>query len=498
MTQKKVFYITIHLLLCFLAIAIVPASVYLINVPNHITPVICVLLMISLCLCFMKVVQKPMGRILLVLISVFAMVMSVLGNYSNPYWNSVYYKENVSLYSRSLDDELTKEDAIEDLGYAMKQLKKIHPACAKEIPEEVQQRYEKVLAEMNHTETISVCELNRKIESIFSVMKDGHSYVKFQTEEPHYMRDVERFRQKNCSLVALNGIELSDLLKQMEDLYSYEVESWQLMCMKNDLIKKEGLQYLGFDTDDGITYTYESKDGERIDATYDTDDFITYDEYVVYNQLEENASQETPFVYYEIDAEKDVAILTLDSCKFNQVYRDCLKNMFTEIKESGIHNVAVDLRANGGGDSRVANEFFRYLNIGTWEECTYEWRFGWFWYRSGNITIQNQKYSDLTFNGNVYILTSTNSFSSSMLFAQYVKDNKLGMIVGEAPGNTPNGYGDMTLFLLPNSRLLLQLSTKQFFRIDQDNPSRLVDPDIPCKSGDAINILYQTIAELDI
>ena len=113
MTQKKVFYITIHLLLCFLAIAIVPASVYLINVPNHITPVICVLLMISLCLCFMKVVQKPMGRILLVLISVFAMVMSVLGNYSNPYWNSVYYKENVSLYSRSLDDELTKEDAIE-------------------------------------------------------------------------------------------------------------------------------------------------------------------------------------------------------------------------------------------------------------------------------------------------------------------------------------------------------------------------------------------------
>ena len=71
------------------------------------------------------------------------------------------------------------------------------------------------------------------------------------------MRDVERFRQKNCSLVALNGIELSYLLKQTEELYSYEVESWQLMCMKNDLIKKEALQYLGFHTDDGITYTYE-------------------------------------------------------------------------------------------------------------------------------------------------------------------------------------------------------------------------------------------------
>ncbi|MFA9398889.1 MAG: hypothetical protein ACERKV_11590, partial [Clostridiaceae bacterium] len=39
---------------------------------------------------------------------------------------------------------------------------------------------------------------------------------------------------------------------------------------------------------------------------------------------------------------------------------------------------------------------------------------------------KNNKYNDMLFEGNVYILTSTSTFSSAMNFAEYIKDNKLG------------------------------------------------------------------------
>ncbi len=44
-------------------------------------------------------------------------------------------------------------------------------------------------------------------------------------------------------------------------------------------------------------------------------------------------------------------------------------------------------------------------------------------------------YDDLTFNGPVYVLTSANSFRSAILFAQYIKDNLMGTLIGEEPGN---------------------------------------------------------------
>lgn len=494
MKSKNMLYITIHIIIGIAAAAIVPASVFLMQIPDYMTIVLCTAYVITFILCFKSAIKRPVGKIVLSILSLLTIIISVLGNYCNPYWNSIYFKGNVSDYSQPIDTMLTREEAKEDLEYAMHYLKKLHPAFYKDTPAQVHQRYETVLADFDKTEMISVCELSRKIEYIFSVMRDAHSYVMFQEKDEHYMKDIYQFNQDNNIITAINGIPLTDLLKQTEDLYSYEVESWQLKRLKNDLSSLEGLQYLGFSTDEGITYTYESADGTKKDYTYHTKDFLTYDEYVKYNQITDTEQEEVPFVYYETDKEKDLAILTLNSCNYNEEYKACLQEMFTEIKETGIHNVAVDLRTNGGGNSLVADEFIRYLDVDTWNTGSYEWRFGWFKIPSGNSTTENKRYHDLTFTGNVYVLTSANSFSSAMLFPQYIKDNHMGTIIGEAPGNTPNGYGDIAMFRLPNSQLFMQISTKEFFRIDENNPNNLIEPDIPCASDDVMEVLYETIS----
>lgn len=493
MKTKNRLYIILHIIIGIAAAAIVPAGVFFIQIPDYVTIFLCSAFFITFILCFKQAVQKPVRRIVLTALSLLAIIISILGNYCNPYWNSINFKENISDCPLPIDTMLTKKEAEEDLEYVMHYLKKLHPAFYKDIPAQVKQRYEAVLADFNKAETISICELSQKTEYIFSVMRDAHSYVKYRAQDPHYMKDIYQFNQKNDTITAINGISLADLLKQTEDLYSYEVESWQLKRLKNDLSSLEGLQYLGFSADEGITYTYESEDGTAKDYTYHTKDFLTYDAYAAYNQITDMEQEEEQFVYYEIDPTKNLAILTLNSCNYNDEYTACLQEMFTKIKEAGIHNVAVDLRDNGGGNSLVADEFIRYLDVDTWNTGSYKWRFGWFQIPSGNSTIENKKYHDLTFTGNVYILTSANSFSSAMLFPQYIKDNHMGTIIGEAPGNTPNGYGDIAMFTLPNSKLFMQISTKEFFRIDGNNPDNLIEPDIPCASDDVMEVLYETI-----
>ena len=204
-------------------------------------------------------------------------------------------------------------------------------------------------------------------------------------------------------------------------------------------------------------------------------------------------SQPKPFVYYEMDADKNLAVLTLNSCRFNEEYIGCLKTMFAEIKRSGIGNVAVDLRNNGGGNSLVADEFIKYLDVESFKTATYEWRFGMFTLASGDGIIQNEWYEDLLFDGNVYILTSSDTFSSAMLFAQYIKDNRLGKTVGEAPGLPASHYGEIATFVLPNSKLQFSVSTKFMWRADKESADSHVSPDIPCRAVDAMKALYNEV-----
>ena len=485
------------LLIGICAIMTVPASMCWIQVPDVLTVVLSVLIIVLLiCSLLTKAVNSILGKVLVITFSTFAILISVMGQYCNPYWNSINYKTHVSFSSRPLDALITKEEAIEDLEYAMHYLNKLHPMFYKEQPEEVMTRYQEVLTELDNVETVSVCELNRKIQYIFSVMGDGHTYAKAVVEEPHYMKDIYKFNQANCRLVAINGTELEEMLEQTKDLYSFEVESWQMNLLKQDLSTLERLQYIGIDTEKGVEYTFEAEDGTRENHTYYEEDFLLYEEYEKYNGMDQTEEdvEEISFVHYRIDKENNVAILTLDSCEYNEEYIAAVKGMFTKVKEQQIENVVVDLRNNGGGNSYVANEFIKYLDVESYQTGSFKWRFGIFMIPMEMPETKNARYEDLVFAGNVYVLTSVDSFSSAMLFAQFIADNDMGTLIGEAPGNTPNGYGDIAMFTLPNSDMFMQISTKQFFRADRDNPSDLVEPDIPCDSDEAMDVLYETIA----
>ncbi|HWQ84918.1 MAG TPA: hypothetical protein VN363_10135 [Anaerolineales bacterium] len=113
------------------------------------------------------------------------------------------------------------------------------------------------------------------------------------------------------------------------------------------------------------------------------------------------------FVSYEIDSTAGLGILTLNQCIFNEVYTDTLCAFFQEVKDQGIQNIAVDLRRNGSGNSKVVNEFLRYLDV---DQAAISGganiRFGPYLYQTSSEGEPNERIPELTYTGKIYVLTA--------------------------------------------------------------------------------------------
>lgn len=241
-------------------------------------------------------------------------------------------------------------------------------------------------------------------------------------------------------------------------------------------------------------FTYTWSNGENtIEQTYTADDFVSWNDFVEIRNGYYVPSEPKEFVYYDIDEQKSLAVLTLTQCTYNQTYINCVKEMFAEVKQKNIQNVAVDLRGNGGGNSLVGNEFVKYLPIDSYYDGSFDWRWNYITIHGNNGKIKNERSKNLAFEGNVYILTDSGSFSAAKDFAMLIQDNNFGKIVGEPPANSVNGYGDITNFRLRNTGLFVQISTKKWYRIDQTKTDDYVMPDYPCNGNDCFAKLYEII-----
>lgn len=480
------------LLLTAAGIAVIALNLFLLPMPEWITILISAAILASAVIMWVKLKNKKAAKVIISLVSLFGIAFSLFGSYCNPYWNSIAFYLNADWYCEEYDKELTYAQAKADLDYVMECLEKVHPAFYEEIPAEFWKRYNDEVFVFQHADKITVNRVAQAVQSICFLLGDAHTHITMNYPEERYMKYVYSHRESGDVLKGINGKtweQLLDIRSVSHNKVSYEVKDYGRERLSGYVSTLQGLDYLGISVKDGVTYNYETEDGEKIDLNVTEDDFVTYDEYVKFNNIENNTGEEYRFVSYEINKEKNAAVLTLEECNYNSEYINTLKKMFTEIKEQGITNVAVDLRNNGGGNSLVADELFKYLDIDSFKTGSYDWRLGCFMLKTSPTVITNEKYENLLFNGKLYLLTSNYSFSSAMLFAEFVKDNGLGTIIGEAPGNDPNGYGEISVFRLPNSGAIVQISTKHFRRVDDKNG--LIEPDIPCGAWEALDHFYK-------
>ena len=424
--------------------------------------------------------QKKVA-VALPIVAVIISLISLFGACCNPYFGSVVFR---SAPSSEYTRVITAKEAEEDFKAVLRHLRKCHPLFIDGVPDEYMQSYNAAVANIRSGGDLTVNELRKRLSEFLAPLHDAHTsiYQRF-SDERYLIADWGDMR-----IVSVNGITRDELRERAKNYSSYEVEEW----ISVDVGRLSTLDFYGIEFP--ITFELADDNGNTVTMTYTEDDYLTYDEYLeVMSQRYDGAATEVPFVYYEIDPERSLAVFTLNSCTYNNEYKSTLRNMFEDVKAQGIKNVAVDLRQNGGGNSLVADEFIKYLPVDSYLTSSYKWRLGFLMLNMGNGALSNDKVTDLTFSGDVYILTSSNTFSSAMLFAEFISDNALGTVIGEPPANAANSYGDITIFSLPNSHLRMSCSTK-IFRRASGTDDLLVEPDIPCDSADAISKLYEIVA----
>lgn len=187
-------------------------------------------------------------------------------------------------------------------------------------------------------------------------------------------------------------------------------------------------------------------------------------------------------------------------------FDDFLQSMFAKMRHDSVTTLIVDLRGNGGGRSRYGHQLLQYLgtpssirNYSTAvkfsslyraffpddyrEYATQYLRFAGkqlpdsliltsdFVKEDSSEADKVAESADIeskagTFKGRVYFLIGDGTYSSAIIFATLIKDNKLFTIVGQPTRGRPSHFGEMLVVKLPNSGVLCTISCKKFLRPD--------------------------------
>jgi hypothetical protein len=385
--------------------------------------------------------------------------------------------------TKSWDTVLTKEEALADLDYAVKMLLRHHQACIDGLPSETQQMCDTV--SQNMPATVTLLQFFRDLSSIFSTLHDSHSQVLFLGNTQYITDAVFYYDEDNVAVhggqvvAEINSVDVDVLWESYLQLYSNETDSYAKNQFLQLLLNKNHLTILGVDTSDGITLTY---------ANGETSHHEFYDEF----PQAEQPTEQLPFVYYDILTESDAAVLTLDQCEPNDFYQETVKNFFTEVKQNSIGNVIVDLRANGGGDSAVLDIFLKYLPYEKYDAGYWYQKYGAFNVRFSAENKRIDRDKSLTFDGNVYILSSIYTWSSATNFVAAMKYNNFAQIVGEQSGNL-QVYGELLSYSMPNSQIAFTVSNKKYFLGDTPGNYTYTLPDYPSDSVDALDTALEVI-----
>ena len=380
-----------------------------------------------------------------------------------------------------LESEISKEQAIKDLKYVFDTVSANHPALLTDgnAENEFNSSYVKLRRELMSKDSVTVTELWEKSAELVCTLDDAHTIVTVHGTEYVSGGDEISDAYESGTLVSIDGISADSMKEHFKKVFPYEPQ----VSFYADYMFGEALQYgswltlLGADVSDGIDVV--------IGENNETKHFDMTDEPPERKQLE--------LCSYKIDKENSLGIFTLNRCEMSQEYTDRLLEFFSAVRDNNIGNIAVDLRSNGGGTTEVINEFLRYINISDYK------LFGGTDIRIGGNLISYRdeitpnKPVDNAFDGKVYVLTSNYTFSSAMDFATVIQDNGIGKVIGETPGNMPTAYGDKLGFQLPESKLVLSVSYKKFYRVDINKSIEPLIPDYTVEADKALEKLVEYI-----
>lgn len=415
---------------------------------------------------------------------------------------------------RALDEGLRVQEMEEDLQALQEVLYAVHPKVVEEDHTWLDEAFEDAYSKIQ--EPLLLRDFYYMVSELLAKFQDAHTSTFPKDLGESYMQadlkwvDDElyvinsRFLKPKDRIVAINQMPIEEIYEKAHKIISAENE----YARRSRFITRiKTLSFIETCTGERrIERITVERNGKLIEQP------IIYGMSPYMNvKMQEEA--EKNWVRYEIDQANKTSIFTLKSCDFNQEYQDVVRKMFEEMKAKGVEHLIIDVRGNGGGNSKVIDEIIHYLPVDRYVYYGVNARYSeasrlqrGYVRTSGTVSYppgkkKNHQVEELLFDGDVYILVDDHSFSSANWMGVIFQDSKLGTVVGEPTSNNPNSYGDVLQFQLPHSYIRYQVSMKRWVRPDQTRnnedtlmPDVLVQPTLDeWVSGEDI-VLERTMA----
>lgn len=227
-----------------------------------------------------------------------------------------------------------------------------------------------------------------------------------------------------------------------------------------------------------------------------------------------------PLIFSTIDSGR-IGLIKLNAfspnvyARYRMDYSKEFKKAFTYLRNNKVSNLIIDLRGCSGGAISVPMDFLTYL-IDKPFRCIYTSHFKKDIPEGLKPHIKNENkieasnftkvdsfklYSstyDFTykprrkrFEGNVYFITDGGTLSSSGMFTEIVKDQKVGEIIGKETANGSYSGNNGIIIKLPNSGIYIEIANKvsSIYTRNTNGDGYGVSPDYPVET--TINDLKQ-------
>lgn len=281
----------------------------------------------------------------------------------------------------------------------------------------------------------------------------------------------------DTEVISIGGVSTSDLYALIDHYVASENQSARNLnhaswCGQPAMLQKAGATF----SNDG-TVTLELKEGETV-STQTVG--LAYPEETDYEHV------------ITTQMMGDVFYADFDQC----VDGSEMQNAVSELKnavDSGTTKVIIDVRGNRGGDSNTCEQlleamgmaapqyggFVRFspLAYGTYPNI----------YEKDSGEDSSEPHPELAVANpavKLVVLTDERTFSSATMMGVFVKDGKLGTLIGRPSSNAPNSYGDILRFQLNNTGLICTVSHKQWLRPDLNASGTELTPDIITAVGE--------------
>lgn len=387
-----------------------------------------------------------------------------------------------------MDTMLSAEAVAIDREDAIKFIEDAHPFF---VDGSDQSEYSKAKETyINATQTeMSVRDFMVATSRYYCFFNDGHTNLWWSESEYldiaayvegdkyYYMADGENYSE--VYITSIDNIPVLSINEAIDALRPAENEMGRL-CNRIDLFGAKGALEVA-----GVDVTKEQIEVSLSDGTS------------FYTSFKEATGGHTYEDTNTIGLDGDVVVVDFNMCD----YDEAMKKICEQLKEyinNGYDKVIIDVRNNPGGSSKACTAlleamdmrapsygiFVRYSEEAK-AQRPYALSFGSAYTGAPSLDGKGNDKVKLA------VLCDRKTFSSATMMLVYVRDGKLGTIIGEPSANKPSCYGDILNNVLENSHIISTVSHKKFVRPDADNNEDMLVPDIETSP----DLAYETAFE---